>query len=202
MKTRGPSVAVAAAATLIALSSCSRVREYGRIAEGNRLHDRGRYDEAVAVYVSVREASFGATVDYNLANAYARLGEYEAAARLYDRARISALPGLEAEADYNKGVALFEAGRYEEAWLAFRASITAQLREPRDEAFEETAGRALELAWRAWKKRELSPPESVAPSGRSKGDRDEGELRLFSRFETGRWKPGSPSRPDSGGEDY
>ncbi|HOX32886.1 MAG TPA: tetratricopeptide repeat protein [Spirochaetales bacterium] len=186
------------------LGSCSRFSDFAAIASGNRLHARGRFQDAAAEYLSVREESFGPTVDYDLGNVYARLGEYKAAAPLYERARRSGSAPLRADAHYNEGVALYERGRYEESWGAFKEALRLYLAEPRsfDPDLAPAARRNLELAWKAWKKRSLVPPASISPSQRSEGGTAEEELSLLRRLETGRWRPGAAKAPAELRGDY
>lgn len=179
--------------TATCLSGCARIFDFAAISKGNRLHERGFYQDAVAAYLGVEEGSFESTVDYDLANVYARIGEYSAAAALYERARRAGDIGLRADSFFNEGVASYEKGRYEEAWRSFKDVLDLYLSEPTAFSgdFAADARRNLELSWRSWKKRSLAPPDTVAPSGRLGGGRDDTELRLLRRLETGRWKPGS-----------
>jgi tetratricopeptide (TPR) repeat protein len=182
------------------LAGCSRLGDYARVLEANRLHARGLYQDAAAAYLSVGSRSFEGTIEYDLANVYARLGEISAAQDLYARSRRSSggEAGISADSWFNEGVALYEKGRYEDSWRAFREAI--ELR-PAAGMAEEARGN-LELAWRAWKKSALAPPASAAPSARTEGSRDEAEIRLLRRLETGRWRPGSKSPSSPAGPDY
>jgi len=196
------SVIILAAAA--SLASCGRVLDFERITRGNGLHERGAFQDAIAVYLEVREPGFLSTVDYDLANSYARLGEYEASAELYERARRSGDATLRAEAYFNEGVALYEKSRYEESWRAFREALELYLAgsSALDEGFAEDARQNLELAWRSWKKRSQVPPNTAASASRKEGGSSEEELRLLRRLETGRWKPGVPSPPADERGDY
>jgi tetratricopeptide (TPR) repeat protein len=202
---RATALALAAASALAsaALSGCSALSGYAAIAGANRLHGRGDYQGAAAAYLAADARSYPATLAYDLANVYARLGEHGAAAGLYAEARRSDAPdaaaALAAAASVNEGLSLYERGRFEEAWLAFRDALS---RSSGDGELERDARLDLELAWRAWKQRTRSPEPSASPtsvSGRSEAD--EAELRLLERLETGAWRPGA-ARPDSGGADY
>jgi len=188
-----------AIAISISLAGCGHIADYARVVEGNRLHERGDYQGAIVAYLRAGRSAFPATVDYDLANVYARLGEYAAAGELYAAARLRGDRAIAADALFNEGVALFERGRYEESWKAFRASLSGA--DPGG-AFARDARRNLELAWRAWKKSSLAPPQGVAASSRGGGERDESELRLLQRLETGRWRPGTTAPAPSGSSDY
>jgi tetratricopeptide (TPR) repeat protein len=199
-----------ACALTLSLASCGQLREYAKIIEGNRLHERGDYQGAIVAYLAADGRAFPATVDYDLANVYARLGEEAAAAELYERARQGARgaeggansgargAAIAADAYFNEGVTLYERGRFEDAWKAFRLALGGL--EPSSSAARD-ARRNLELSWRAWKKSGSAPPRGLAPSSRGPSGADESELRLLQRLETGRWRPGGEALPPSG-EDY
>jgi tetratricopeptide (TPR) repeat protein len=193
-----------AALCALAFSGCSRVGDYAAIVRANGLHDRGLYQEAVAAYLSVHSGSFGPTVDYDLANVYARLGEAAAAAALYDRARAGGGPAIRADSFFNQGILLYEKGRYEDSWRAFRSALsTARDAGLSDSSpFVQDGRRNLELAWRAWQKTALSPPQTISPSRRGADSGDDAELRLLRRLETGRWRPGLKSQAEAGPDDY
>jgi tetratricopeptide (TPR) repeat protein len=155
----------------------------------------GDYEKAAAAYLSVRSTRFEALVAYDLGNVYARLGEVEAAAERYAHARSRGDGPIIRDAWYNEGLALYEAGRFEDSYRAFRRALAI---DPADE----DARRNLELAYRDWKKRELSPPSSVAPARRT-GSADLEELqRLFRRLSTGLWRPGASLPAPPSARDY
>jgi tetratricopeptide (TPR) repeat protein len=199
------------AATLFAtmlLTGCGRFLDDAKVVEGNRLHERGDYQGAIVAYLGAKRPSaggsagggFSATVDYDVANVYARLGEYAAATELYAAARRERGPegfgGIVADSYFNEGAAEFERGRYEDSWKAFRAALGRL--DPASSAAAD-ARRNLELAWRAWKKSSQSPPRALAASSRGSPAGDESEQRLLQRLETGRWRPGTgrPAPPSS-----
>ena len=188
-----------------ALSGCARVADYARVVEANRLHERGDYQGAIVSYLSAARSAFPATVDYDLANVYARLGEYGAASELYaaaareSEAPLSGERAVAADARFNEGYSLYERGSYEESWKSFRAALAGA--DPGG-TFAREARRNLELAWRAWKKSALAQPQGIAPSSRGGPPGDESELRLLQRLETGRWRPGSAVPGSSEGTDY
>jgi len=179
------------------LSGCGRVIDYARVIEANRLHDQGDYQAAVGAYRRVNPAVFPATLDYDLANAYARLGEYEVAAKLYSAAGREGDRALAADSLYNQGVAYFERGRFQDSWKAFRSALSGA---EASGAFARAARRNLELAWRAWKKRDQG--QSLSPGSRGSPGDEEGALRLLRSLETGRWKPGKTAPAPSPAPDY
>jgi tetratricopeptide (TPR) repeat protein len=166
------------------------------------LYDRGEYQKATAAYLEIDSKRFPCTVAYDLANVYARLGEHKAAAGLYEEARRVGAGDFSSElsalAYFNEGLSLYEQGRFEEAWRAFRSSLSSS---GRDAGFRRDAQYNLELAWRAWKKRTESAPPGAAPTRISSDAQSEAEIRLFERLETGTWRPGKKDS-SSGGPDY
>jgi tetratricopeptide (TPR) repeat protein len=212
---RPPCLGVLAAALLLA--GCGRISDYARVAEGNRLYDRGDYQRAIVAYLGEGGEARGsaaagrvkvpsdapaaaATIDYDLANVYARLGEYPAATERYAAARRRGNEAIVADSFFNEGVALFERGGYEESWKAFRSALRL-LKSGSKEA--EEARRDLELAWRAWKKSSQSPPPlGLAGTSIVSGAEGESEQRLLRRLETGRWRPGAAPLAGPTASDY
>jgi tetratricopeptide (TPR) repeat protein len=182
----------------LSLAGCGRIADYALVVEANRLHERGDYQGAIVSYLRAGNEAFPATVDYDLANVYARLGEYGAAAELYAAARREGDRAIAADARFNEGIAFYERGGYEEAWKAFRAALAGA--DPGGR-FARDARRNLELAWRAWKKSSLASPQGISATARGPAGGDESELRLLQRLETGRWRPGNAEAP-SGASDY
>jgi tetratricopeptide (TPR) repeat protein len=198
-----PASLCAALCAALLLAGCGRFADYAKVVEGNRLHERGDYQEAIVAYLGAGRGELGATIDYDVANVYARLGEYAAATELYAAARRErgkeGPGGIVADSFFNEGVALFERGRYEESWKAFRSALGAL--NPASSAAAD-ARRNLELAWRAWKKSSQSPPRTLAASSRGSPSGDESEQRLLQRLETGRWRPGSRASAAPSSSDY
>ena len=178
-------------------SGCGELADYARLIEANRLHDRGDYQAAVDAYLKVSPSAFPSTLDYDLANAYARLGAYERSAELYAAAVQKGDRALAADSRFNQGLADFERGRFHESWLAFRSALRGA--EPSG-AFARAARRNLELAWRAWQRR--GPGGTLSPSPRGSTEGEERELRLLQRLETGHWNPGKTAPDPSGALDY
>ncbi len=195
-------VAATAIAATALLSGCGRFSDYAKVVEGNRLHERGDYQGAIVDYLGTRrgqDGAFSATVDYDVANAYARLGEYPAAAELYAQARKQGGRSIAADSWFNEGSALYERGRYEESWRAYRQALA--ILDPSSGAAA-AARRNLELAWRAWKKSVQSPPKAAAASMRGSPEKDESEQRVLQRLETGRWHPGRGQDVAPSSSDY
>jgi tetratricopeptide (TPR) repeat protein len=177
------------------LSSCSVAGDFASLLRANSLHRTGRYEEASALYLSLRRPPWRAVIDFDLANAWARLGEEKAASSLYATSRRAGDRGLKEAAWYNEGILHYEEGRYEEAWRAFREALVL---DPRDE----DARRNLELAWRDWQKASLVEPPGLAPVSRKEGGLAEEDLRILRRLETGSWRPGGAGPGTGSGADY
>lgn len=197
-----PCRAVCLLAPVLAFSGCSELADFAAIASANRLHDRGDYQGAAAAYLSVDASDFPATVAYDLANTYARLGEHRAAELLYDQSRREDAPDfsptLAAAAYMNEGLSLYERGEFEEAWRSFRAALSVR---SGDGKIERDARYNLELAWRAWKRRADAAPMGASPTASTAGESRETELKILQRMETGTWRPGAAGMT-VGGPDY
>jgi tetratricopeptide (TPR) repeat protein len=187
----------------VTLTGCGPFLDYARVLDANRLHNRGDYQEAIAAYAKSGRKAFRATIDYDQGNSYARLGEYGRAAKLYASAKREAEPtgerALVADSLFNEGVAAFERGAYEESWRLFRAALKGS--EPRS-PFACDARRNLELAWRAWKKSSLAPPQGASATRLAPPEGAEQELWILQKLENGRWRPGSPQTAPSRAADY
>ncbi len=191
-------LALASFAVAASLTGCGRFVDYSRVVEANRLHERGDYQGAMAAYLRSGRSAFPATIDYDIANVHARLGEYKEATERYAAARRGGGPSIAADSRFNEGVALFERGLYEESWKSFRAALSGA--DGRG-TFARDARRNLELAWRAWKKSARVPAQGLTATSRG-SSQDSGELKLLQRLETGHWRPGTATAPSSSASDY
>ena len=172
-----------AAAVLLAvlgLSGCSGPRL--RVLEGNRLAERGRYEDAIAAYLAVGEQEGEGIVALALATVYSRMGEGTAADPLFALAQSSRLPKVAAAAYHNQGVRLFESSRFDEAAQAF---VQALRLVPQD---IETK-RALELARAAAAASRLSRASRREASSVGMDGRDEALLSLLRRADSGFFRP-------------
>lgn len=126
-----------AAAAIMVLSSCGRIADGMAIVGANRDFEAGRIHDALAVYMRIGADAFQKANAYNLANGFSAIGEFLPAEALYKEAAGSADKRVSASAWHNYGVALFEAGRYEEAASAFKQSLLAIPGRPRSiQAYE------------------------------------------------------------------
>jgi tetratricopeptide (TPR) repeat protein len=110
---------------LALLGSCARISDGIAIVGANRDFEAGRIHDALAVYMRVGADAFERANAYNIANGFSAIGEFEPAEAMYKQASASSDRRVSASAWHNYGVALFNAGRYEEAAAAFRQSLLA-----------------------------------------------------------------------------
>ncbi len=92
--------------------------------EGNELYKNEKFAEAAEEYKNASiEKPEDERINYNLGNAYYRLGSTEEAAKEYSRAGAAEDPGLSQRSFYNLGNSLFQAGQYEQAKQAYIKSL-------------------------------------------------------------------------------
>ena len=95
-----------------------------RVARGNYNVSRGEYQRAIVDYLRARdEQQYEPWIAYNLGNVYHFLGEADAALDQWDIAQQTDVTDLQFGAGFNRGVYLFEQGRYEEALPHFRFAL-------------------------------------------------------------------------------
>ena len=146
---RGVFLSVVAATTLTA---CGAVPEQVAVLRGNYEFSQGKYQGATVQYLdALRADDYTEVVAYNLGNVYHALGESEAAFRMWDQASEDATPDILFLVSFNRGILLYELGRYREAAEAFRYALTI------DSAHVD-AKKNLELSLR---KIESGSPEAV-----------------------------------------
>lgn len=177
------------------LCSCSRIADYRAVMDGNRAMRGGRYEDAIVSYLSVKSADTDPALTYNIANAYARLGETKAALVLYRELRTRADRDLCEASFYNEGVLLYEKGRYGEAAASFRAALSLS---PRDDEARRNYERSLRDSMRT---AGASPREFLPAQKSGSGTGDE-ELRLLRRLETGRFRSIESAREEGYVDDY
>ncbi|HSV55681.1 MAG TPA: VWA domain-containing protein, partial [Magnetospirillaceae bacterium] len=171
---RGRRARKASAALLAAvlLGGCTGPRM--RVLMGNRLADRGRYEEAIASYLAAGKGQGDGVVELALATVYSRLGQGEAADPLYARAQASGRGEVAAAAFHNQGVRLFEAYRFEEAGDAFVRAL-------RLAPGEVETKRALELAREAAAASRASKASRRQAAAVGAGGTDDALLSLLRR---------------------
>ncbi|MDA3949562.1 MAG: tetratricopeptide repeat protein [Spirochaeta sp.] len=109
---------------LLLLSSCSQEWPHARVVRGNYNVSRGEYQRAIVDYLRAREEQqYEPWIAYNLGNVYHFLGEADAALDQWDIAQQTDVADLQFGAGFNRGVYLFEQGRYAEALPQFRFAL-------------------------------------------------------------------------------
>ncbi len=110
---------------LAILTSCGQEIPQLRVIRGNYNVSRGDYQMAIVDYLRARgESEYDPWIAYNLGNVYHFLGEAEAAVEQWNRAQNVDVRDLQFGAAFNRGVYLFEQGRYEDALAQFRFALT------------------------------------------------------------------------------
>ena len=141
------------------------LREHVRVLDGSVRFSRGQHTQAIVRYRQV-DAPHAA---YNLAAAYAALGEAEAAERVLARlADQVADAELRFRISFNRGNLAFERGDYRAAALAFRSALAVR-------GEDQSAKRNLELALR---RLAAEPPPASGPVAGDGGDRSAAEQIL------------------------
>ncbi|MDD9988188.1 MAG: hypothetical protein OXQ31_18065 [Spirochaetaceae bacterium] len=141
------------------------LREHMRVLGGSVRFSRGEHTQAIVRYRQV-DAPHAA---YNLAAAYAALGEAEAAERVLARlADQVADAELRFRISFNRGNLAFERGDYRAAALAFRSALAVR-------GDDRSAKRNLELALR---RLAAAPPSASGPADGDGGDSGAAEQLL------------------------
>ncbi len=95
-----------------------------RVGEGNRLYERGKYDDALGKYTDAQINDPGSPIIYfNIADAHYKKGKYDEAVSAYERASKSDDITLEAKAYYNIGNAKYQQGKLNEALDYYKRAI-------------------------------------------------------------------------------
>jgi len=96
-----------------------------RVAAGNYAYERGNYQQALVHYLVGAESSDRESwFSYNIGNVYHALGESEAALEMWALAARSPDQSIQFGTSFNRGVLLYEMGRYQDAYEAFRHALT------------------------------------------------------------------------------
>ncbi len=190
-----PQLLAAALFAALCTCSCARAGSCRTVLQGNRAMKSGHYEDAIVSYLSVKNEAQDPILSYNLANAYARLGETNAAVALYQEVRKTASRDLCEASYYNEGVLLYEKGRYGDAAAAFKAALSIS---PRDEEARRNYERSLRDSIRM---AGASPREFLPAQKTDKGEGDE-DLRFLRRIETGRLKSVQTTEEEGYTDDY
>lgn len=107
------------------LGSCNAYFPHLRVIRANYNVSRGEYQPAIVDYLRARESTeYTPWLAYNLGTVYHYLGESGAAVDQWDAARSSDVADLQYGAAFNRGVFLFEQGRFDEAFQEFRFALS------------------------------------------------------------------------------
>jgi len=164
------------AVAAVAQTAAERNREQLKVAQ--EMIDAGNRSEAMAELNQIANSSdFDPIGFYNLGNAFARLGETDAAVVAYRRA-IEQRNGSYSRAYNNLGVVLLRAGRWDEAYEAFMAAL--RLENFRYAEASYNLGRLYaargqnDLAAREWRRAlKVDPKHVAATEALARGDNDE-----------------------------
>ncbi len=112
--------------SLLVLSSCRAFDSGLSVLLGNYAYQQGDNQKALLHYLKEveREGLNQDRISYNIATVYYALGEGEAALKLWKKAMGGGDREVMFAAQFNSGIVLFEAGRYEEAHNAFKGALT------------------------------------------------------------------------------
>jgi Ca-activated chloride channel family protein len=156
----GPGLRTAALLLLLLLPTTAHAGWFGRddpVRAGHAAFAEGNFEQALASWVQAQvDDPSDRRLDYNIAEAHYRLGQYPEAEKAFQAAAADRANPLAADALYGAGNAAFQQGRYPDAIAAFDAAL--ELR-PDDE--DAQANR--DLAQRTWeeamKQAQEQPPE-------------------------------------------
>src|SRR6476620_7830626 len=165
-----------ALATAVAQTARQRNAEQLKLAQ--ELANKGQRAEAMAeLYKIAASTEFDPIGFYNLGNAFARLGESDAAINAYRRA-IEQRKGAYSRAYNNLGVVLLREGRWDEAYEAFIAAL--KLENFRYAEASYNLGRLYaargqnDLATREWRRAlAIDPQHAAAAQALARGENDE-----------------------------
>jgi tetratricopeptide (TPR) repeat protein len=163
-------------ATAVAQTAPQRNAEQLKLAQ--ELANKGQRAEAMAELNKIAATTdFDPIGFYNLGNAFARLGESDAAINAYRRA-IEQRKGAYSRAYNNLGVVLLRAGRWDEAYEAFIAAL--KLENFRYAEASYNLGRLYaargqnDLATREWRRAlAIDPQHAAAAQALARGENDE-----------------------------
>ncbi|MCK5201849.1 MAG: hypothetical protein KAR21_26025 [Spirochaetales bacterium] len=109
---------------MLITSSCSNLRVYVDVMEGNYAFFRGEYQEANLAYLNVKgQDPYSEYISYNLGNVYYALGEIDSAFEEWGSINEKSKTEIAVRSLFNTGVLLFELSRYEEAYRTFRSIL-------------------------------------------------------------------------------
>lgn len=122
-------IAVIVAGASILAGGCEGFPAHARVVRANYNVSRGDYQSAIVDYLRAGDdPRYEQWVAYNLGNVYHFIGEGDAALERWERALAASDADLLYGAHFNRGVLLYEQGRFIEARDAFRNALTVSPR--------------------------------------------------------------------------
>ena len=110
--------------SLLIFFSCNVSTPYVPVLLGNHAFNQGDYQEATVHYLrALDKGQFTQWVQYNLANVYHSLGEFDAALELWNKSLETDSTDLLFAIHYNRGILFYEQGRYEDAFEGFKTAL-------------------------------------------------------------------------------
>lgn len=187
------------------LTGCNAYFPHLRVIRANYSVSRGEYQPAIVDYLRAREATeYEHWLAYNLGTVYHYLGESGAASVQWETARESDVDDLMFGASFNRGVFLFEQGRYEEAYREFRFALRVS---PGSREAKENLELTLERI-DAGSELDGEPAREAGASSGASGDADgdgAGTTRMLDyvrRKEEQRWRANSEMAPPREDRDW
>ena len=110
---------------VLLISGCTLGDSTREVFLGNDSFGRGEYQDATVHYLEAQKSGneYQAWINYNLGNVYHSLGEVNAAMDLWDGAARTKDRNLLFNVQFNRGIAFYESGHYDEAYQAFRETL-------------------------------------------------------------------------------
>ena len=185
------------------LVSCNAYFPHLRVIRANYNVSRGEYQPAIVDYLRAQEAQeYEPWLSYNLGTVYHYLGESGAANDRWESAREADVDDLTFGASFNRGVFLFEQGRYQDAFREFRFALQVN---PASRAAKTNLELTLE---RIEAGSELDGEGSRSGDGggsTTTGGNDDGATRMLDyvrRKEEQRWRANSEPAPAAEARDW
>ena len=176
-------------ALVTALASCNAYFPHLRVIRANYNVSRGEYQPAVVDYLRARDDSeVEPWLSYNLGNVYHFLGESPAAVEEWEASRDSGVEDLMFGSSFNRGVFLYEQGRFDEAIGEFRFALQI---DPGSRAAKNNLELTLEKIAAG---SELEGETTAGTSGAGSNQDDDGTTRMLDyvrRKEEQRWRANS-----------
>ncbi|AFG38562.1 tetratricopeptide repeat protein [Spirochaeta africana] len=111
-------------ASVVLLSSCALGEPHLSVFQGNYAFGRGDFQAATVSYLrALSHDSHTDIIQYNLGNVYHALGEADAATDAWETALTAESTEVQFAVHFNRGVLMYESGRYQESYRAFRDAV-------------------------------------------------------------------------------